>query len=155
MTWLTSRGVMMPFFTWVRIIVKKYFWFQIWFQTELLHLFLLLCLQSIFESELKSHPETYYLYCFHTLWCFVYASGFLFMPLISYMYMPEQTLPMNFPEQDNFPMDIFFFVTVVRCSVARLPDGNIWSLPFLGLRQGGWRGGAIQGKEGIKFCSLA
>ena len=27
--------------------------------------------------------------------------------------------------------------------------------PFLGLRQGGGRGGAIQGKEGIKFCSVA
>ena len=37
----------------------------------------------------------------------------------------------------------------------RLPDGKIWSLPFLGLRQGGGRGGAIQGKEGIKFCSAA
>ena len=29
------------------------------------------------------------------------------------------------------------------------------SFPFLGLRQGGGRGGAIQGKEGIKFCSVA
>ena len=28
-------------------------------------------------------------------------------------------------------------------------------LSFLGLRQGGGRGGAIQGKEGIKFCSAA
>ena len=36
-----------------------------------------------------------------------------------------------------------------------LPDGKIRSLPFLGLRQGGGRGGAIQGKEGIKFCSVA
>ena len=36
-----------------------------------------------------------------------------------------------------------------------LPDGKIGSLPFLGLRQGGGRGGAIQGKEGIKFCSVA
>ena len=36
-----------------------------------------------------------------------------------------------------------------------LPDGKIWSLPFLGLRQGGGRGGAIQGSEGIKFCHLA
>ena len=26
--------------------------------------------------------------------------------------------------------------------------------PLLGLRQGGGRGGAIQGKEGIKFCHL-
>ena len=37
-------------------------------------------------------------------------------------------------------------------SEARLPDGKILSLPFLGLLQGG---GAIQGKEGIKFCSVA
>ena len=29
------------------------------------------------------------------------------------------------------------------------------SLPFLGLRQGGGCGGTIQGKEGIKFCSVA
>ena len=29
------------------------------------------------------------------------------------------------------------------------------SLPFLGLQQAGGRGGAIQGKEGIKFCYLA
>ena len=36
-----------------------------------------------------------------------------------------------------------------------LPESKIWSLPFLGLRQGGGRGGAIQGKEGIKFCSVA
>ena len=36
-----------------------------------------------------------------------------------------------------------------------LPDGKIGSLPFLGLRQGGGRGGAIQGKEGIQFCSVA
>ena len=35
----------------------------------------------------------------------------------------------------------------------RLPDGKI--LFLLGLRQGGGRGGAIQGKEGIKFCSVA
>ena len=43
-----------------------------------------------------------------------------------------------------------------QCSLmSRLPDGKIWSLPFLGLRQGGGRGGAIQGKEGIKFCSVA
>ena len=35
--------------------------------------------------------------------------------------------------------------------LTRLPD----ALPFLGLRQGGGRGGAIQGKEGIKFCSVA
>ena len=33
----------------------------------------------------------------------------------------------------------------------RLPDGKIGSLPFPGLCQGGGRGGAIQGKEGIKF----
>ena len=32
---------------------------------------------------------------------------------------------------------------------------KICSLPFLGLRPGGGRGGAIQGKEGIKFCSVA
>ena len=38
---------------------------------------------------------------------------------------------------------------------ARLPDGKILSLPFLGLRRGRGRGGAIQGKEGIKFCSVA
>ena len=38
---------------------------------------------------------------------------------------------------------------------SRLPDGKIGSLPFLGLHQGGGRGGAIQGKEGIKFCSVA
>ena len=38
---------------------------------------------------------------------------------------------------------------------AGLPDGKIGSLPFLGLRQGGGRGGAIQGKEGIKFCCVA
>ena len=38
---------------------------------------------------------------------------------------------------------------------ARLPDGKTWSLPFLGLRKGGGRGGAIQGKEGIKFSSEA
>ena len=38
---------------------------------------------------------------------------------------------------------------------SRLPDGKIVSLPFLGLRRGGWRGGAIQGEEGIKFCSAA
>ena len=36
-----------------------------------------------------------------------------------------------------------------------LPDGKIGSIPFLGLRQGGGHGGAIQGKEGIKFCSAA
>ena len=38
---------------------------------------------------------------------------------------------------------------------SRLPDGKIWSPPFLGLRQGGGRGGAIQGKNGINFCSVA
>ena len=38
---------------------------------------------------------------------------------------------------------------------SRLPDGKIRSLSFLGLCQGGGRGGAIQGKEGIKFCSVA
>ena len=38
---------------------------------------------------------------------------------------------------------------------AWLPDGKIGSLPFLGLRRGGGRGGAILGKEGIKFCHLA
>ena len=27
--------------------------------------------------------------------------------------------------------------------------------PLLGLRQGGGRGGAIQGEEGIKFCNIA
>ena len=31
-----------------------------------------------------------------------------------------------------------------------LPEGKIYSLPFLALRKGGGRGGAIQGKEGIK-----
>ena len=36
-----------------------------------------------------------------------------------------------------------------------LQDGKILSLPFLGLRQGGGGGGAIQGKEGIKFCNVA
>ena len=40
-------------------------------------------------------------------------------------------------------------------SSPRWPDGKIWALPFLGLRQGGGCGGAIQGKEGIKFCSVA
>ena len=45
---------------------------------------------------------------------------------------------------------------------ARLPDGKIGSLPFLGLgptsstlRRGGGRRGAIQEKEGINFCSVA
>ena len=36
-----------------------------------------------------------------------------------------------------------------------LPNDKILSLPFLGLRQGGGCGTAIQGKEGIKFCSVA
>ena len=39
--------------------------------------------------------------------------------------------------------------------MSRLPDGKIGSLPFLGLCKGGGLGGAIQGKEGIKFCSAA
>ena len=43
----------------------------------------------------------------------------------------------------------------MECPQPRLPDGKIWSLPCLGLCQGGGRGGAIQGKEGIKFCSVA
>ena len=45
----------------------------------------------------------------------------------------------------------------VRSKVTQsgLPDGKILSLPFLGLCQGGGRAGAIQGKEGIKFCSVA
>ena len=38
--------------------------------------------------------------------------------------------------------------------LSRLPDGKILSRPFLGLRQGGGCGGAIQGKQGIKFCSI-
>ena len=38
---------------------------------------------------------------------------------------------------------------------ARLQDGKIWSHPFIGLCQGGGRGGAIQGKEGIQFCRVA
>ena len=36
-----------------------------------------------------------------------------------------------------------------------LPDDKIWSLSFLGLRQGGGHGGAVQKKEGIKFRSVA
>ena len=35
----------------------------------------------------------------------------------------------------------------------RLPDGKIGPLPFLGLRRGGGRGGAIQGKEGSHFAA--
>ena len=38
---------------------------------------------------------------------------------------------------------------------SKLPDGKIFSLPFLGLRQGAGCWGTIQGKEGIKFCSVA
>ena len=39
--------------------------------------------------------------------------------------------------------------------LTRLPDGKILSLSFLGLRQDGRCKGAIQGREGIKFCSVA
>ena len=39
--------------------------------------------------------------------------------------------------------------------ITRLPDGKIGSRPYLGLRRGGGRGGAIQGKEGIKFCRFS
>ena len=42
-----------------------------------------------------------------------------------------------------------------RVAVAVLPDGEIWSLPFLGLGQGGGCGGAIKEKEWIHFCSVA
>ena len=38
---------------------------------------------------------------------------------------------------------------------AVLPDENILSLLFLGLCQCGGHVGTIQGKEGIKFCSVA
>ena len=60
-------------------------------------------------------------------------------------YKPFARLP--FVSSLFFPVSLF--------ARARLPDGKIWSLPFLGLRQGGGRGDAIQGKEGIKFCSAA
>ena len=40
----------------------------------------------------------------------------------------------------------FWTMAPLRC--------KILSLPFLGLRQGGGRGATIQGKEGIKFCSV-
>ena len=45
----------------------------------------------------------------------------------------------------------FAFRNVQTTSKPGLPDGKIGSLPFLGLRQGGGYGSAIQGKEGIKF----
>ena len=51
---------------------------------------------------------------------------------------------------------IFFFLLPLSRPV--LPDGKLWSTPFLGLHQDGGQGeggGAIQGKEGIKFCSEA
>ena len=38
-------------------------------------------------------------------------------------------------------------------SDTRLPDGKIRSLSFLGVCRGGGRAGAIQGKEGIRFCT--
>ena len=43
-------------------------------------------------------------------------------------------------------------MTLIIDSVARWQN---LILPFLGLRQGGGRGGAIQGKEGVKFYSVA
>ena len=54
------------------------------------------------------------------------------------------------------PAEISVLPTYVHSWGARtrLLDSKIWSLPFLGLSRGGGRGGAIQGKEGIKFCSV-
>ena len=154
---LTSRGVMISFFYLSQNHCQKVFLIPDLVPDGTFTPFLLLCLQSIFESELKSHPETYYLYCFHTLWCFVYASGFLFMPLISYMYMPEQTLPMNFPEQDNFPMDIFFFCNrrpVFGGKVARW-QYLIPSFPWIAPGRMAWGRNPRKGRDQILQRSVA
>ena len=50
----------------------------------------------------------------------------------------------------NLPCESGPRIMAPQCCAAKIS-----SLPFLGLRQGGGRGGAIQGKEGIKFCHLA
>ena len=50
-----------------------------------------------------------------------------------------------------------WFIAVAFTFGARLPDGKIWSLPFLGLLRGGGRPSILahsKGKEEIKFCSV-